>query len=182
MEPTVSHPTDRPNFCSVSIGDREWWFSYRTCVAYRGPETNFATVVRENDWGPTTGRHLNYIDGGTQVAEGRGRRRLAADRFRAILATVGQPIAAPDDEEPTDVYLSMDDIPATWEVQPIAEGGEAPANLTEPDDVNGGTKTTTDYVTCGACGLTWDDSVPTGLTPAPSARCPFETFHIGEDD
>ena len=31
-----------------------------------------------------------------------------------------------------------------------------------------------DIVTCGACGRSWDDSIPTSMTPAPSARCPFE--------
>lgn len=34
-----------------------------------------------------------------------------------------------------------------------------------------------DPVTCGECGLTWDDAVVTGMTPAPSGRCPFEYFH-----
>jgi len=31
--------------------------------------------------------------------------------------------------------------------------------------------------TCGECGLSWDDDVVTGMTPVPSARCPFEYFH-----
>ena len=35
----------------------------------------------------------------------------------------------------------------------------------------------TDIATDGACGLSWDDSIITGMTPAPSARCPFEKFH-----
>ncbi len=36
------------------------WFSYQTPVAFKdGP---FPLVVRENDWGPTTGKHLNAID------------------------------------------------------------------------------------------------------------------------
>jgi hypothetical protein len=34
--------------------------------------------------------------------------------------------------------------------------------------------------TCGTCGRTWDDALVTGVTPAPSARCPFEAQH--EDD
>lgn len=34
---------------------------------------------------------------------------------------------------------------------------------------------------CGACGFTWDDSVPTGLTPAPAARCPNEYNHVSEE-
>lgn len=37
-----------------------------------------------------------------------------------------------------------------------------------------------DRVTCGTCERSWDDSIPTSMTPAPSARCPFEEFH--EDD
>jgi hypothetical protein len=35
----------------------------------------------------------------------------------------------------------------------------------------------TAIATCGNCGLSWDDSIVTSLTPAPSARCPFEGFH-----
>lgn len=33
--------------------------------------------------------------------------------------------------------------------------------------------------TCGTCGRTWDDSISTStsVTPAPSARCPFEYYH-----
>jgi hypothetical protein len=36
--------------------------------------------------------------------------------------------------------------------------------------------------TCGHCGLSWDDSIVTDWTPVPSARCPFEPFHVYEDD
>lgn len=32
--------------------------------------------------------------------------------------------------------------------------------------------------TCLTCGLSWDDSVSTSITPTPSGRCPFEHFHI----
>jgi hypothetical protein len=31
-----------------------------------------------------------------------------------------------------------------------------------------------DIVTCGHCGRSWDDSIPTSMTPAPAGRCPFE--------
>lgn len=31
--------------------------------------------------------------------------------------------------------------------------------------------------TCGNCGRTWDDGIPTGLTPTPAGRCPFEYMH-----
>lgn len=51
-------------------------------------------------------------------------------------------------------------IPADFTVRPLPEG-EEPKGKT----------------TCGHCGLSWDDDIPTSLTPAPSARCPFEYFH-----
>lgn len=31
--------------------------------------------------------------------------------------------------------------------------------------------------TCGTCNRSWDDAIATAWTPAPSGRCPFETFH-----
>lgn len=34
-----------------------------------------------------------------------------------------------------------------------------------------------DIATCGTCGRSWDDAVPSAVTPAPSARCPFEYSH-----
>jgi hypothetical protein len=46
----------------VTIEDVTVWFSYRTPVAFMAP--GWGRVVRENEWGPTTGRHLNYIDDG----------------------------------------------------------------------------------------------------------------------
>ena len=52
-------------------------------------------------------------------------------------------------------------IPKTWEVQPLKPGQKAAAKAT-----------------CGHCGLSWDDGKVTGMTPAPSARCPFEAFHL----
>lgn len=33
---------------------------------------------------------------------------------------------------------------------------------------------TDSLVTCLDCGRTWDDSIVTGITPTPAARCPFE--------
>lgn len=38
-----------------------------------------------------------------------------------------------------------------------------------------------DLATCGTCGRTWDDAVPTATTPAPSGRCPFEYDHTDPD-
>ena len=38
------------------------WFSYQTPIAFQ--VSGRLPVVRRNDWGPTTGKHLNAIDGG----------------------------------------------------------------------------------------------------------------------
>lgn len=50
------------NFAEVTIGTVDLYFSYVTLVAYRDPEDGL--VVHENDWSPTTGKHLKDIDGG----------------------------------------------------------------------------------------------------------------------
>lgn len=42
------------------VGNLEVWFSYKTPVAFRSSKTGF--VISENVWGPTTGKHLNWID------------------------------------------------------------------------------------------------------------------------
>lgn len=42
-----------------TVGELEVWFSYRTPVAFRHPSTGLC--VRQNDWGTTTGKHLNLI-------------------------------------------------------------------------------------------------------------------------
>lgn len=61
MALTISHPTDRPNFTRADLGDITIWFSYETPIAFRAPGLR-GTVVRENDWSTTTGKHLNYIN------------------------------------------------------------------------------------------------------------------------
>ena len=40
----------------------DFYFSYRTLVAFRTSRTGL--VVIKNYWGPTTGKHLNWIDDG----------------------------------------------------------------------------------------------------------------------
>lgn len=52
------------------------WFSYKTPVAFA---KNGNRVVRENLWGPTTGKHLNWIDGGDKAA------RVSSADFEATL-------------------------------------------------------------------------------------------------
>lgn len=60
--------------------------------------------------------------------------------------------------------LKPSDIPADFPVRPLGPKDSAK-----------------DRVTCGTCCLSWDDAIVTGLTPAPSARCPFEYFHKSEE-
>ena len=55
------------NFNKVEIGDLELYFSYETCIGFRTSKTGL--VVSKNIWGSTTGKHLNWIDGGSK--EGR---------------------------------------------------------------------------------------------------------------
>jgi hypothetical protein len=43
----------------VTIGTLTVYFSYKTPVAFDTPQEG--TVCRENSWGVTTGKHLNWI-------------------------------------------------------------------------------------------------------------------------
>lgn len=47
-----------PNFTRVDVGDLTVWFSYESPIAYRD---RHGLVIRENSWGPTTGKHLNAV-------------------------------------------------------------------------------------------------------------------------
>lgn len=59
----------------VSIKGTSFFFSYETLVAVRSME---GTKVLQNYWGPTTGKHLNAIDGGSKEAKAN---RLTQDEF-----------------------------------------------------------------------------------------------------
>ena len=62
----------------VEVGGRTLYFSYETLVAFEGRDGR--RVVRENSWGPTTGKHLNWIDGGDRKG------RVSAEAFAAAWA------------------------------------------------------------------------------------------------
>ena len=65
----------------VSIpGLATFYFSYQAVVAFYGPN---GRRVSENCWGPTTGKHLNWIDGGNKES------RLPRDQFEAELEALG---------------------------------------------------------------------------------------------
>jgi len=61
-----------------SVGGIDVYFSYKTPVAFR---KDGKLVVRANEWGPTTGKHLNAIDGGN----GAKSRRVDGDTFERLL-------------------------------------------------------------------------------------------------
>ena len=65
------------NALRFNIGLVTVWFSYNTPVAFTAP--GMGKVVRQNEWGPTTGKHLNWIDGGTK------RERVNGDEFVRLL-------------------------------------------------------------------------------------------------
>ncbi len=55
-------------------------------------------------------------------------------------------------------------VPKDSPVRPLRVGTKAYAKATG-------------LTTCGTCGRHWDDDIVTGITPAPSGRCPFEYYH-----
>jgi len=73
------------------------------------------------------------------------------------VALVNYPL---DDSEPDSWAVAhCVEVPDDWPVKPITPTGAA------------------GEATCGECERTWDDTVVTGMTPTPAARCPFEPFH-----
>ena len=64
-------------FCDGKIN---YYFSYQTLVAF---SFNGVLYVRENVWGTTAGKHLNWIDGGTKEAK---KQRLSKEAFEDKLS------------------------------------------------------------------------------------------------
>ena len=64
-----------PNFNEVSIKGVTLYFSYETIVGFIGKK---GTVISENLWGPTTGKHLNRI--------GIKENRVSREQFDKLLA------------------------------------------------------------------------------------------------
>ena len=64
------------NTLLVSLGQIDLYYSYRTIVAFRD---ELGLMVRQNDWNVTTGKHLNWIDGGNK------KERVTREIFQAAL-------------------------------------------------------------------------------------------------
>ena len=97
-----------------------------------------------------------------------------------------------DDGEDWNYTLEPEDIPEDFEVQPL-RAGETPSPKCgycglrrdeHPTQLGceGWEWKPVHPTTCGTCELSWDDDRVTGLTPVPSARCPFEFFHNYPED
>lgn len=69
------------NALQFNAGSGAVWFSYKTPVAFRTSRL-LPKMVRQNDWGVTTGKHLNAIDGGNKAAKAD---RLPSDEFERLL-------------------------------------------------------------------------------------------------
>lgn len=65
------------NTLYVDFGAIRIYYSYKTIVAYYRPSEG--VVVCENNWGTTTGKHLNWIDNGNK------KHRLPYDEFQKRL-------------------------------------------------------------------------------------------------
>jgi hypothetical protein len=58
-------------------------------------------------------------------------------------------------------------VPKDHPVQPLRKGSKALAEAIADGKA----------AFCGTCERWWDDDKPTGMTPVPSGRCPFEYYH-----
>lgn len=60
MDVSIDHPTDKSNFSIVTVHGIDLAFSYRTNIGIRVGFERW--ILRVNDWGPTTGKHMNYLN------------------------------------------------------------------------------------------------------------------------
>ncbi len=100
--------TTKGNALVFSFGPLDVYYSYRTPVAFRFPTVNGGrVVVRENSWGPTTGKHLNAIDDGDKEAK---RARVTSEEFERMLSGVLDSIDAPPAESGTVIVEEGDTV------------------------------------------------------------------------
>lgn len=73
---SYSENTENLNCLKFYLPNITIWYSYHTPVAFK---RDGKLVVRKNNWGTTTGKHLNWIDGGNKKA------RINSDEFEKLL-------------------------------------------------------------------------------------------------
>jgi len=77
----------------VDIGPLTVWFSYKTPVAFQ--VDGKPRVVRKNDWAATTGKHLNWIDGGKDNPQAK-KRRVDSETFDNLWVQHVEPLFKED--------------------------------------------------------------------------------------
>ena len=65
----------KSNFNILNMGHISIWFSYETPIAFSSYGQIF---IRKNDWGPTTGKHLNHINPDKNI-------RMDGEKFERLL-------------------------------------------------------------------------------------------------
>ena len=60
MDVSIDHPTGNANFSIVTVHGIDLAFSYETNIGIRVGYERWA--LRVNEWGPTTGKHMNYLN------------------------------------------------------------------------------------------------------------------------
>ena len=101
---------------AFQLGAVTVYFSYETPVAFEAP--GHGLVVRENDWGNTTGKHLNWIDGGNH------KNRITGGKFKEQLQEVAG-------EDP-DFLVDSNPLGLASKVSKlyeVLEGGKDPASV-----------------------------------------------------
>lgn len=84
------------NCMYVSVGPIEIWYSYQTPVAFR--VEGHSKVVHSNDWGPTTGKHLNWIDDGDKSS------RVSSEEFQRLWGEQVEPLLGEDEPKQESAY------------------------------------------------------------------------------
>lgn len=88
----IGHYSDRPNAEVYEFDNNvNVYFSYETIVAFAVPEG--IKFVHKNDWGPTTGKHINLIDGGGKAKE----YRLPDEEFTRLFLEMCQVYSEDED-------------------------------------------------------------------------------------
>jgi hypothetical protein len=64
----------------LDVGSLSLWFSYKTVIAF---SDGYGITVSENAWSSTTGKHLNWIDGGNK--KGRLPRAKFEEELKKVL-------------------------------------------------------------------------------------------------
>lgn len=69
------------NSLAIQFGTRQIYFSYDTVVSFRGTNSKgeYFDCTIQNYWHTTTGKHLNWIDGGDK------KNRLSKEEFKIKL-------------------------------------------------------------------------------------------------